>query len=118
MLNMVVVLVIIVAIVFAVRSSISHLKGQGSCCGGGGELPTAKKKLDGKIVFRKVVAIDGMSCKNCVAHVRNALNSLEGVSADVNLKKAEANLRATRCVSDGEIRKAVSDAGYRVVKIF
>ncbi len=117
MLNIVIVLIIAVAAVFAIRSSILHLKGQGSCCGGGSETTTPRKKLEGKIVFRKVVPIVGMNCKNCAAHVQNALDSLDGVSADVNLKRAEARLRATRLVSEEEIRRAVSDAGYGVGKI-
>lgn len=117
MLNIVIVLIIALAAVFAIRSSILHLKGQGSCCGGSSETIARKKKLDGKIVFRKVVFIGGMNCKNCAAHVQNALDSLDGLSADVNLKRAEARLRATRRVSEEEIRKAVSDAGYSVVKI-
>lgn len=118
MLNVIIVLLILAAIVFAVRSSILHFKGQGACCGGGsGETIAVEKTLEGNVVCEKTAAVEGMVCKNCAAHVQNALNALEGVSAKVNLKKAEVQIRAVRDVSDEEIRKAVSDAGYGVGKI-
>ncbi len=118
MLNVIIILLILAAIVFAVRSSILHFRGQGACCGGGGgETIATEKTLEEKVVCEKTVAIEGMVCKNCAAHVQNALNSLEGVSAKVNLKKAEARVSAVRDVSDEEIRKAVSDAGYGVGKV-
>ncbi len=118
MLNVIIVLLILAAIVFAVRSSILHFKGQGACCGGGsGETIALEKTLEGKVVCEKTAAVEGMVCKNCAAHVQNALNALEGVSAKVNLKKAEVQICAVRDVSDEEIRKAVSDAGYGVGKI-
>lgn len=117
MLNVIIVLLILAAIVFAVRSSILHFKGQGACCGGGSETIAPEKTLEGKVVCEKTAAVEGMVCKNCAAHVQNALNALDGVSAKVNLKKAEVQIRAVRDVSDEEIRKAVSEAGYGVGKI-
>ncbi len=118
MLNVIIILLILAAIVFAVRSSILHFKGQGSCCGGGGgESNATEKTLEGNVVCEKTIAVEGMVCKNCAAHVQNALNSLEGVSAKVNLKKAEARICAVRNVSDEEIRKTLSDEGYGVGKI-
>ncbi len=118
MLNAIIILLILAAIVFAVRSSIRHFKGQGSCCGGGGgKTVSTEKTLEGNVVCEKTVTVEGMVCKNCAAHVQNALNSLQGVAAKVNLKKAEAHVRAVRDVSDEEIRKALSDAGYGVGKI-
>lgn len=118
MLNVIIILLILAAIVFAVRSSILHFRGQGACCGGGGgETIALEKTLDGKIVCKKTVSVEGMVCKNCAAHVQNALNALDGVSATVDLKKAEAQIGAAREVSDEEIRKVVSDAGYGVGKI-
>ncbi len=118
MVNVIILLIILVAIVFAVRSSILHFKGKGSCCGGGGgETLAIDKTLDGKAAVRKDVKVQGMVCKNCAAHVQNAFNALDGVSAKVDLKRAVAHIEATREISDEEIRKVVSDAGYGVEKI-
>lgn len=119
MINVIVILIMIAAIVFAIRGTIIHFKGQGSCCGGGGgETLALEKSLDGKIVFCKNVKIQGMVCENCSAHVQNALNEINGLSAKVNLRKAVAKVDAIREVSDEEIRNAVLKAGnYSVEKI-
>ena len=46
-----------IIIIFAVINSIKHFKGEGGCCGGGGELKPIKKKLDGRICARKIITI-------------------------------------------------------------
>ena len=59
-----------------------------------------------------------MICEKCEARVQNALNEINGASAKVNLKKAEAKLDAIREVSEEEIRSAVQNAGnFNVVSI-
>lgn len=118
MVNVLIVIVLLMAVVGAMWGSYIHLKGGGACCGGGTSIAKRKKKLDGEIIFRKWVRIDGMVCENCKVHVQNALNEIEGLSADVNLKKAVAKVDAIRKVSDEEIQKAVLRAGnYSIVSI-
>lgn len=119
MINVIIIAVIVGAIFFAIRSSIIHFKGQGSCCGGSsGGSCALEKKLDGEIVFKKNIKIQGMMCENCAAHVQNALNEINGASAKVNLKKAVAKFDAIREVPEEEIRMAVAKAGnYNVTSI-
>ena len=46
--------------------------------------------------MKKKILIEGMSCKNCVAHVKNALEELSGVSeVEVNLEGKYALVEAT-----------------------
>ena len=64
--------------------------------------------------------VKGMSCQNCVRHVREAIEGVSGVSqARVDLDKAEAVIkwRASQ-PSETELLKALDDAGYpsRVLK--
>lgn len=74
------------------------------------------KKED--IFMKKIVSIDGMCCEHCAKRVANSLSAVSGViSADVKLKKKTAVLRSREPVSDEEITKAVTDAGYTVVSI-
>ena len=114
MVNGIIIFVLAVAVIFAFAGALKHLKGEGSCCGGG-SCCCKKKKLDA-VTFQKTVKIQGMMCEHCAAHVTEALNALEGVSAKVNLKKAEAVIEASREVSDAEIKSAVESAGnYTVV---
>lgn len=115
MINVIIIAIIVGAIFFAIRSSIIHFKGQGSCCGGSCAL---EKKLDGEIIFKKNIKIQGMMCENCALHVQNALNEINGASAKVNLKKAVAKFDAIREVPEEEIRMAVAKAGnYNVTSI-
>ncbi|WP_147565065.1 heavy-metal-associated domain-containing protein [Clostridium tyrobutyricum] len=66
----------------------------------------------------KKILIEGMSCGHCTNHVKEALAELNGVtSVDVNLSAKTAVLEALANVSDEEIKHAIDDAGYEVVKI-
>ncbi|MGI6529865.1 MAG: heavy-metal-associated domain-containing protein [Clostridia bacterium] len=67
--------------------------------------------------MKKVIQIEGMTCNHCKSHVEKALNSLDGVSAKVNLKKKNAVVDLKSDVDDYILAKAVSDAGYEVVSI-
>lgn len=68
--------------------------------------------------MKKKILIEGMSCGHCVKHVKEALSELNGVtSVDVNLDGKYAILDAKNDVKDEEIKLAIDDAGYEVVKI-
>ena len=65
--------------------------------------------------MEKKLTIDGMMCQHCVAHVSKALNSLPGVTANVDLDTKTATVSGT--ASDEALKKAVEEAGYSVVSI-
>lgn len=59
------------------------------------------------------LSIDGMSCENCVRHVREALEGLEGVvRVSVSLEKGEAELEATVELIADEIKEVLDEEGY------
>ena len=58
--------------------------------------------------------IEGMTCRHCVRNVEDALNSLEGVWAKVDLGKKTAEVRLKQETDEHELVKAVFDAGYAV----
>ena len=66
---------------------------------------------------KKTVKIQGMHCDHCVASVTEAINSIDGASAKVDLKKEEAVVSYDRTLDDDKIRKAVEKAGFKVVSI-
>lgn len=64
------------------------------------------------------IAVDGMSCQNCVRHVREALARLPGVTqVRVSLPRGEAELEAGGEVSDQAIRQALDEEGYPATAI-
>lgn len=68
--------------------------------------------------MKKKILIEGMSCGHCVKHVKEALSELSGVTnVDVNLESKTALLDAESDINDEDIKFAVEDAGYDVVKI-
>lgn len=119
--DVIIILILIVILGFAVKSSIKHFKGEGACCGGGsGQVKTKrpkKKKLDGPVIGTCTIKISGMHCQNCVNSVTRALNSLDGVSAKVSLRNNSAEVSFDRSVEEDRLRRAVEDAGFEVLSI-
>ena len=63
--------------------------------------------------MEKVLNVEGMMCKNCVAHVEKALKGIDGVAdakADLDAKTATVTLASD--VADDVLVKAVVDEGY------
>lgn len=121
MADAIIILVVVIILIFALKGSIKHFKGEGACCGGGsGSVKTkkAKKKtLDGPVVGRRTIRISGMHCQNCVNSVTSALNAIEGVSARVSLKEGSAEVSYDREVDETELKEAVEKAGFEAVSI-
>lgn len=68
--------------------------------------------------MKKTIHIEGMGCQNCVRHVKEALENLDGVdSAEVSLEKNSAVITLSKDISDEAIKSAIDEAGYDVSKI-
>ncbi len=67
--------------------------------------------------MKKTILIEGMMCPHCSGRVTDALNALEGVSAEVSHETGKAVCTLTAAVSDDVLRAAVTDAGYQVLGI-
>ena len=81
------------------------------------ELPEeAAEEIKEEATVKKTVKIEGMMCMHCVAHVKKALEALEGAAeVEVSLEDKQATLAGG--VSDEAIRAAVAEAGYEVTGI-
>lgn len=113
----IVIAVLVIIVIVALRSSMKHLKGEGGCCGGGSSEPRVKRQRIKNAVKRKRMVITGMKCDNCRKRVENSLNSINLVSAKVDLKSGEAIIDLGREIKDDELRNAVEKAGYKVLSI-
>lgn len=69
--------------------------------------------------MRKLLTIEGMSCGHCVMHVKSALGEVEGVTkVDVDLIKKSAMVEGEGDgFNDIALKRAVSEAGYRVTAV-
>ena len=121
MADTIIILVVVVILIFALKGSIRHFRGEGACCGGGsGSVKTKKankKTLDGPVTGQRTIRISGMHCRNCANSVTNALNAIDGVSAKVSLKDNTAEVSFDRTVDDADLKQAVEKAGFEVVSI-
>lgn len=74
--------------------------------------------LKGEDKMKKTMMIEGMMCQHCVKHVNDALSSVKGVSdVSVNLDGKKAEVEFEQAVTDEELKKAVTEAGYEVLDI-
>ena len=62
-------------------------------------------------------SVSDMHCDHCVKSVTEAIDKIEGASAKVNLKKEEAVVSYDREIDDDDLKKAVEEAGFKVVDI-
>ena len=67
--------------------------------------------------MEKIIKVEGMMCMHCVAHVKKALEALEGViSAEPDLNTGNVLLKLSKEVNDDVLESAIKDAGYEMVK--
>jgi copper chaperone len=63
------------------------------------------------------IKIQGMSCQHCVMSVTKALGTIPGIkNLKVDLVKGEATFENTQNILMANIRKAVEDAGSKVIE--
>ena len=63
----------------------------------------------------KTVKVEGMMCPHCEAHVKKALEALDGVAlATPDHKKGQVEIQLSKDVPDELISRAITDAGYKV----
>ena len=66
-----------------------------------------------EIVMEKKLSVEGMMCQHCVAHVKKALEGIEGVEeAVVDLESNTATAKLSTDVADQVLIDAIVDAGY------
>lgn len=117
--SIIITMIIAVIAIFGLVNYIKKLKKGGDCCPEHEEATKSVKVKDrdkSHYLYEAKLAIDGMSCGNCVRNVENALNSLEGTWASVSLEDNQATVLLKSPPDIEKLSKAVSDAGYCVLK--
>lgn len=112
--KMILVLLILVS-AEAVRQIIKRKKYGGSCCGEHEE--TVKKiqaadRRKSHYPYSAVLKVEGMTCENCARRVENALNTLDGTWAKVDISTHLAKLRLKEPPDEKKLVRIVAEAGY------
>ncbi|MBQ3391861.1 MAG: cation transporter [Lachnospiraceae bacterium] len=117
--NIIVIAILAVVIVFALRSSKKHMKGQGGCCGGSEDIhiEQEKKKLDGPVIATRIMHIEGMHCEHCKDTVERAIGRIQGAAAEVDLGRKIAVVSLDRPVPDDQLITAVTLMDYKVTSV-
>lgn len=75
-----------------------------------------KKEEDNKMT--KTIHIEGMMCGHCEAHVKKALEAIDGVAeAQASHEKGTAVVTLTADVADDVLAKAVEEQDYKVLSV-
>ncbi|EFU77432.1 heavy metal-associated domain protein [Lachnoanaerobaculum saburreum F0468] len=117
--NIIAIVIVALIVVFGTANYIKKLKKGGDCCPEHEEGTKSIKVKDrdkSHYPYEAKLAIDGMSCENCVRNVENALNALDGTWASVSLEDNMATVLLKDKPDIEKLSKAVSDAGYLVLK--
>ena len=100
MVDTIIFVIVVILMVFAVKGSIRHFKGDGSCCkSSAGQPAVPAKKLDGRTGQLRLT-VSGMHCTACEDRLRKL------VLLDVD-----------RDLPDGLLKKVVEGEGYALEKV-
>ena len=63
-----------------------------------------------------MIVVEGMTCGNCVKHVKEAISELSGVSnVEIELEGGKVTIESASDLDRAAVNEAVSEAGYSVV---
>ena len=113
--NIIAIVVLILIIAYAVAGSIKHFKGEGGCCGGSSIVKEPDKKLSNPVIGKKTFKVEGMHCENCRNRIKRTINSIDGASCKVNLRKGLVDIEFDREIDDSVFIKAIEDLDFHVV---
>ena len=127
--NSIVGAVFLAVVLLTLRAPVKHSRGEGGCCGGGGEPKGKRKKLRGPAAAEKVLRIEGMHCETAKNRVERLLDQMDGTAAKADLilvldknqrflsrksmKKNIAVVSMSREIGDAELKAAVESGGCK-----
>ena len=60
------------------------------------------------------ISVEGMMCEHCAAHVKEALEKIEGVNAaKVDLANKKVSIKTKADLTDEVLEQAITNAGYK-----
>ena len=118
--TIIIIFVLIAIVVVAIFSIRKRIKYGSACCGTRDASPKKIRVRDKKkshYTYTYTLSVDGMHCSNCATRVENALNAKEGIWASVKLETKSVLVRSKNPMERDELFRAISEAGYTLIKI-
>lgn len=122
--NVIIVAIIAVLVVFGVRRIVGTATGKRDCCSGDARQTgrsfrpvTIEDTDESHYPYHADLTISGMHCDNCVRNETNALDSVEGAWARVDLGTRTAHVLSKGPIDQAAYRDVVRQAGYRVIGV-
>lgn len=119
--NVIIVAVVALGVFFGARRAWGSATGKRDCCSGaakGGKSFRARKIEDtneADYPYSADYKIAGMHCENCARNVTNALDSVDGTWARVDLDSRTAHVLSKKPLDRAAYERAVDQAGYRLL---
>lgn len=99
-----------------VKIKSEHKKTNGQKCAVSCKI--SKEERKGEEKMKKTLEIEGMMCIRCEAHVKKALEAIDGVDiADVSHEKGNAVVTLCKDISDAILKETVEAEGYKVLSV-
>ena len=83
---------------------------------GGSASDNIETPKERKETMKYELMIKGMMCQHCQKHMTDALNAMEGVTAEVNLDSGIATVTSEKEISMDAFEAVVKEAGYELVR--
>lgn len=75
----------------------------------------SNERNDGKMI--KEVKIEGMMCEHCKRNVEKALANIKDADVVVDLSNKTATIMSEKTIDEKQIKKLITDAGYKISSI-
>ena len=117
MADTIIILVVVVILIFALKGSIRHFRGESPCCKGRSGDSGTRKRLEGPVSGEILVRISGMRCDGCARRIEKEIERIEGAVCRADRKSSVARVEYDRPLDEKKVVSAVEKAGYGVISI-
>ena len=113
--NIIIGIIIVLILALAIKGSLKHFKGEGGCCGGGSSVKVRDKKLEGPVIGKITLKVEGMHCENCSNRIKRTINSIDGASCKVSLRKKRVEIKFDKEIDRDVFINAIESLDYHVL---
>lgn len=115
LIDIIILILVVCLLIFAVKGTIKHFKGESSCCTGSSKtVINPQKKLENPVIGTETIKISGMHCKNCEKSIQIELNKIDGLVSHADYEEGFVKISYDREIDKEEIYKAIRKAGFEI----